>query len=539
MHPARPPPPSRSHRPVRCRGDGTLRTRGKRDAQQTSNPNRGWGDEPLKAPPPQAGRDSTSPGHEHWPTNRPGQCATGLPTLVVTRPNRRDAEDAPQQRGHDAGEPGADEEMTEASGPQESGGCLLTTAFRPMSPQEPSTGSLPEGHPNKAPGHPSPTGPTPDQDQETMPPVPPRPPQRRNTDLCDGEELRAIHEIHANTPPWELVAALRRQLQDVNPNRRFAVVPLPHAASFDISVRQLQALVIPGMQIADDLVDAWIWRFNFNQPNQGGVWVPHLGWAHMLIAPPTEPRPAPSTGARERAAPQPRANALNTPPYNGVADWESRTAPDRGRNLRDMEEQYPSGAETARAGPPRREDDPSTIPMIVFESGHYYQVRITPHPHECHWNLEAVDSMLPASAALPGGPTPLPQNQPPDPLMAVVSGEPAAGTRGMPSTAAGDGLSTAGCTPRTGRGRRDFASSADSNWPPSPKHERTRETPATANLCPVFAIHQIRALALGQQLLPTIRTETEAQAAHTALVHEIFCALRSALVRRLGNPLGP
>ena len=42
--------------------------------------------------------------------------------------------------------------------------------------------------------------------------------------------------------------------------------------------------------------------------------------------------------------------------------------------------------------------------MILLESGHYYHVRITPHPQECHRNLEAVDSMLPARAALPDGP---------------------------------------------------------------------------------------------------------------------------------------
>ena len=61
--------------------------------------------------------------------------------------------------------------------------------------------------------------------------------------------------------------------------------------------------------------------------------------------------------------------------------------------------------------------------MIVLKIGNYYQVRIPLHPQECHSNLEAVDSMLPASAALPDGPNPLPQNQPPDPLTAVVSGE--------------------------------------------------------------------------------------------------------------------
>ena len=69
--------------------------------------------------------------------------------------------------------------------------------------------------------------------------------------------------------------------------------------------------------------------------------------------------------------------------------------------------------------------------------------------------------------------------------------------------------------------------------------ERTAETPTATNLCPVFAIHQIRAPALGEQLQPAIRTETETQAAHAALVHEIFSALGSALLRCVGNPPGP
>ena len=279
------------------------------------------------------------------------------------------------------------------------------------------------------------------------------------------------------------------------------------------------------MQIADDLVDAWIWWFNFNQPDQGGVWVPHLDLAHTLNAPPLEPRPAPSTGGRERAAPQPRANALNIPAYNGLADWASRTAPDRGRNLRNMVERYPPRAATAHAGPPRREDDPSTISMIVLESGHYYQVRINPHPQKCHWNLEPVEPMLPARAALPDG--------------ATVSGE-------SGSWHPGHALY---CLWR--RAQRHWPHTRDwsATWrfyldsrqqmEAIPEHERTTETHATANLCPVFAIHRIRALAMGGQLRPTIRTETEAKAANAALVHEILSALRSALVRRMGNPPGP
>ena len=51
--------------------------------------------------------------------------------------------------------------MTEASGPQESAGPPPTTASGAMSPQqEPSTGSVPEGHLDITPGHPSPTGTT-------------------------------------------------------------------------------------------------------------------------------------------------------------------------------------------------------------------------------------------------------------------------------------------------------------------------------------------------------------------------------------------
>ena len=169
-------------------------------------------------------------------------------------------------------------------------------------------------------------------------------------------------------------------------------------------MRQLEALVSPGTQITDDLYDVWIWWFNTHQVDH-----PQHGWAHTLIVPPADPRPAPSTGGRERAAPPPRAATLNIPPYKDLAEWENRTARDRGRNLKSMVERYP---ETARAAPPPREGDPSTIAMIVLESGHYYQVRITPHPQERHWSLEAINSILPANAALPDGPSPLPNDQP-------------------------------------------------------------------------------------------------------------------------------
>ena len=193
---------------------------------------------------------------------------------------------------------------------------------------------------------------------------------------------------------------------------------------------------------------------------------------------------------------------------------------------------------TARAGPPR-ERDPSTIAMIVLESGHYCQVQITPHLQESHWSLEAVDSMLPANTALPDNPTALPNDQPPDPLTAIVSG--AAGTWHP-----GHALY---CLWRWARRRWSHTRNWTETWrfhlqgrqqlEAIPQRERTAETPTATNLCPVFAIHQIRALAMGGQLQPAIRTETEAQAAHAALVHEILSALRSALVRRVGNFPGP
>ena len=396
--------------------------------------------------------------------------------------------------------------MIETSGPQESADPLpaARTCSVPQQ-QEPSTEYVPRGHPGTTSRHPSPTNAALDQDGVTMPPPPPRPPQQRGTGPFDDAELRALYGIHASTPSSELVAALREHLRDVNPDRLFAVVPLPHAATTEIFVRQLQALVTPGAQVSDDLVEAWIWWFNTHQPAQGGVWVPHLGWVHTLIAAPTDPRPAPSTGGRERAAPPPRPEALHIPPHEGLAAWESGTARDRGRNLTSLAARYP---ETARAAPPPRERDPSTIAMIVLENGHYYQVRIIPHPQESHWSLEAVDSMLPATTALPDSITPLLNGKPPDPLTAIVSGT--AGTWHP-----GHALY---CLWRWAQRRWPHTRVWSATWrfyldgrqQMEAIPERTAETPTAPNLCPVFANHQVRALALGEQLQPTIRTETEA-----------------------------
>ena len=177
--------------------------------------------------------------------------------------------------------------------------------------------------------------------------------------------------------------------------------------------------------------------------------------------------------------------------------------------------------------------------MIVLESGHYYQVRITPHPQECHSNLEAVDSMLLARAALPDGPIPLPHNQPPNPRRAVVSGEAGGWHPGHALYCLSQRAQRRWPHTRDWTVTRRFCLDGRQQLEAIPPCERTTVTPTTTNLCPVFAIHQIRALAMGGQLQPTIRSETEAQAAHAALVHEILSALRSALVRRMGNPPGP
>ena len=246
------------------------------------------------------------------------------------------------------------------------------------------------------------------------------------------------------------------------------------------------------------------------------------------------PQAWPSTGGRERAAPPPRPETLRIQRHKGLAAWESGSARDRGRNLTSLATRYP---EMARAAPQPRERDSSTIAMIVLENGRYYQVRIIPHPQESQWSLEATNSMLPATTALPESPTPLLNDQPPDPLTAIVSG-----TAGIWHP--GHALY---CLWRWARRRWPHSRVRSATWmfyldgrqQLEAIPERTAETPTAPNLCPAFVIHQIWALALGEQLQPTIRTEMEAQAAHAALVHEIFSALHSALVGRVGSPPGP
>ena len=263
---------------------------------------------PLSGGPHAADTRPRAPAADPSPT----QGAGGQPPPQSR--GRQATKDTSRQPGHDASGPRADTEMTGTSGPQESPGPLpAATPCSVPQQQERSTEYVPGRHPGTTSGPPSPAGATLDPDRVAMPPPPPRLPQQRGAGPFDDAELRALYGIHASTPSSELVATLWGHLRDVDPNRLFAVVPLPHASTTEIFVRQLQALVTPGAQVTDDLVEVWIWWFNTQQPAQGGVWVPHLGWVHTLIAPPMDPRPAPSTGARERAAPPPRPDNLGIP----------------------------------------------------------------------------------------------------------------------------------------------------------------------------------------------------------------------------------
>ena len=140
-----------------------------------------------------------------------------------------------------------------------------------------------------------------------------------------------MYGIYHRTPSANLVDALRIHLEGVRGDRGFSAALLPDRAT-TIHVRYLNALVTLGQQTPDNLVDVWIGRFNCHQQDQGRVWVPHLAWAHTLIATATAPRPAPSPGGRTRAAPHLNADALSMLAHRDLAYWESRMARERGQN---------------------------------------------------------------------------------------------------------------------------------------------------------------------------------------------------------------
>ena len=262
----------------------------------------------------------------------------------------------------------------------------------------------------------------------------------------------------------------------------------------------------------------------------------HLAWAHTLVAPLTEPRPAPRARGWKWAAPKMRADALNILPYNGLAAWESWTGPERGSNIRAMVERYAAGPETSHAKPPGR-GTLSVVSMVVFKDGQYYQVRITPWLLAPRLDLEAVDSMLLRDPALPDGPSTLYPDQRLDPLTATMSGRAGSWHQGH----------TLYCLRRWAQRRWPHTREWSAVWRLHLEgqqhakvilaHARVKP-PTTANLCPVCVIYQIRALATGQ-VPPTIHTEAKARGAHAALVSELFDVLRTALIRDPDNPPMP
>ena len=200
-----------------------------------------------------------------------------------------------------------------------------------------------------------------------------------------------------------------------------------------------------------------------------------------------------------------------------------------------MLERYAAGPEASHAGSPER-DAPSSMLLVVLDVSHDYHLRITARPQERRCDLEAVNSKLPRDAPLLDGPTILRPDQPPDPRTANLSG--IAG-RWHPGHALY-------CLPRWAQLRWPHTREYSAEWsfhldgrqqgeaiPP----KEGGKSPTAMNLCPVFAIHQILALATEGQA--TMYTGSEARAAYGALVSEIFSALSSALIRHPANPRMP
>ena len=217
-----------------------------------------------------------------------------------------------------------------------------------------------------------------------------------------------------------------------------------------------------------------------------------------------------------------------------LAYWESMTARERGQNLRAMMDRYAQTVEPGAHAEPPPVDTPSTVAMVVLESGHYYQVRITPRPRENHWDLEAADFMLPRDVDLPDGPTPLLPGQPLHLLTAIVSG--AVGTW-HPRHALY-------CLWRWAQRRWSYTRDWSAAWrfhldgrqqtKAIPPNERTAGRPTSDNLCPVLAIHQIRTLAAGQ-VSPAIHTEGRSTSSTYSLRERQLRRPPHAVIRHPGN----
>ena len=262
-------------------------------------------DEPMSQDLPETERPQTRPDDAATTSAPPGhQPHTG--TGQQHEPSGRDtAQQAPAE--HIAEEP----DSAEAAAEESSNTTPLTTHPTPEQPQSAPRGMTPSAT-QATPQHDDAEGTLPSntaaaRDKEAMPPPPSRTPQPGDTGPLTQAELQEIYNVIQNAEPQTLVSDLKRHFQGLHPDRRFTVAPLPQGAT-PIYVRQLRILLNPGESIPDDLINTWMWWFNLQQPAKGRMWVPQLGWAHTLVAPPANPCPAPAAGGRDRAATQPRVN---------------------------------------------------------------------------------------------------------------------------------------------------------------------------------------------------------------------------------------
>ena len=164
--------------------------------------------------------------------------------------------------------------------------------------------------------------------QRSYAPQPTRPPHMGNH--LDLDKLRRAYDIYHRKPSHNLVDALQTHFQGVRSDRGFAAALLSHGAT-NICVRQLQALLTLGQHTPDDLINVWIWWFNYHQPDRARIWVPHLAWAYTLVAPPNEPGPGLKPGGRMRPAPKterrrPQHSTVQGPRVLGKQDGQEEEA---------------------------------------------------------------------------------------------------------------------------------------------------------------------------------------------------------------------
>ena len=213
--------------------------------------------------------------------------------------------------------------MTETSCPQESDNRLppATACSMPQQP-EPSTGYVPGGHPGTTIGHSPPDwrhgGPGPG---DHAPPAPLTTAteehgslRRRGTEGALRHPRNRTLERASGSPPGppperQPEQALRRGPPAAPRNNRNLCAAAPSASHpRDTDHR----------------------RFNTHQQDQGGIWVPHLGWAQTLIAPPTDPRSALSTGGPGTGRPATESPNPPHPTVRGPGGMEKQDSPRQG-----------------------------------------------------------------------------------------------------------------------------------------------------------------------------------------------------------------